>query len=375
MTSRKYPPPRTNEGPRLPAWARGPEWDTRRFSQPGWLLLPLRAFLGVTFTFAGLQKLANPDFLNASSPTSVQHQMGMLVHSSPIGPLVQLSLHAGAVTGVLIAVGELAVGIGALLGLQARLAAVGGSLLALTFFLTVSWNTTPYYYGADIVFLFAWTPFIAAGAAGVLSLDGLLASRRRQMLNRHADGRPVRDQELAGQYDAALRQERRAIITVGTATLLLGGFTALFGRMAHQGQPAATSPLKGSSTPSGHTPSHGQASHQPSASPNSSAPPPSGTKIGSTSAVPVGQAAQFTDPASGSPAWLVCLARGKYAAFSAICTHAGCTVQYDSNNTEFVCPCHGGVYSARTGQVLGGPPPSPLPTIPVQAANGQLYVD
>jgi len=45
-------------------------------------------------------------------------------------------------------------------------AGAAGAVLALTFFLTVSWNTTPYYYGADIVFLFAWTPFITMGAGG-----------------------------------------------------------------------------------------------------------------------------------------------------------------------------------------------------------------
>jgi nitrite reductase/ring-hydroxylating ferredoxin subunit len=42
---------------------------------------------------------------------------------------------------------------------------------------------------------------------------------------------------------------------------------------------------------------------------------------------------------------------------------------------EFVCPCHGRIYSARTGDVLGGPPPSALPAIPVTVANGRLYVD
>ena len=136
-------------------WVRGPEWDTQRYRQPGWLLLPLRAFLGFTFTFAGLQKLANHDFLNPSSAASVQHQMSQLAGQSPIGPLVTLSLHAGTLTGILISLGELAVGVGTLLGLRARLAAAGGAMLALTFFLTVSWNTSPYYYGADIVFLFA----------------------------------------------------------------------------------------------------------------------------------------------------------------------------------------------------------------------------
>ena len=102
--------------------------------EPGWLLLPLRGFLGVTFTFAGLQKLANPDYLNAHSPTSVAAQMRLLQDSSPIGPLIGLSTHAPLLVGLLIAFGELAVGVGALLGLSLRIAAAGGALLSLTFF-------------------------------------------------------------------------------------------------------------------------------------------------------------------------------------------------------------------------------------------------
>ena len=351
---------------RFAPWVRGPEWETHRYRQPGWLLMPLRAFLGITFTFAGLQKLANPDFFNASSPTSVQHQMSLLAGTSPIGPLVRLSLHVGFLTGLLIALAELAVGIGTLLGLRARLAAAGGALLALTFFLTVSWNTTPYYYGADIVFLFAWTPFIMMGAVGVLSLDGWLAERATSsVVTSRGRGGVVAQQELAGQ------RERRAIVTAGALTLLLGGFTALAGRLANGTQVAAeTGPL----TPKGSRGRHPSTPSGPTHSPLSKE-TPSGTRIGAVTAVPVGEAAQFSDPATGNPAWMVCLSQGNFAAFSAVCTHAGCTVQYQANTKEFICPCHGGVFSARNGQVLGGPPPTPLPSIPVQVSNGQLYVD
>ncbi|HEU5271900.1 MAG TPA: Rieske (2Fe-2S) protein [Jatrophihabitans sp.] len=97
--------------------------------------------------------------------------------------------------------------------------------------------------------------------------------------------------------------------------------------------------------------------------------------IGSTGDVPVGQARQFTDPASGQPAWMVHPAGSTFVAFSAVCTHAGCSVQYDSANVQFICPCHGGVYDARTGKVLQGPPPAPLPAIGVSVVSGQLRVD
>jgi len=90
---------------------------------------------------------------------------------------------------------------------------------------------------------------------------------------------------------------------------------------------------------------------------------------------PVGQARSFTDPASGNPAWVVRPDGNTFVAFSAVCTHAGCPVQYDPSRTEFICPCHGGVYDARTGQVLQGPPPAPLQRIPIQVVSGQLRVD
>jgi len=148
MTSRYQITQPTDGRPRLseaPVWAVGPQWAAQGLRQPGWVLLPLRAFLGFTFCYAGLQKLANPDFFNAGSPGSVQHQMSMLAPTSPIGSLIDLSLRGGPLIGILIAVGELAIGVGTLLGLRARWAAAAGAVLALTFFLTVSWNTTPYY--------------------------------------------------------------------------------------------------------------------------------------------------------------------------------------------------------------------------------------
>ena len=49
-----------------------------------------------------------------------------------------------------------------------------------------------------------------------------------------------------------------------------------------------------------------------------------------------------------------------FDALSATCTHAGCTVGYDSRAAIILCPCHGGTYDPSTGAVTGGPPPSGL---------------
>lgn len=48
-----------------------------------------------------------------------------------------------------------------------------------------------------------------------------------------------------------------------------------------------------------------------------------------------------------------------YTALSATCTHQGCTVSYYPSTNDLICPCHGGTFDAN-GNVLSGPPPSPL---------------
>jgi thiosulfate dehydrogenase [quinone] large subunit len=143
--------------------------------------LPLRLFLGFTFAFAGLQKLANPAFFEASSPASIQAQLAGAARRSPIHALVSPLVHVAVPLGVLIALAEVAVGVGALLGLWTRVAAAGGMALSLMLFLTVSFHSSPYYTGSDIVFLFAWMPLLLAGSAGAVSADALVAEvvRRR----------------------------------------------------------------------------------------------------------------------------------------------------------------------------------------------------
>lgn len=64
---------------------------------------------------------------------------------------------------------------------------------------------------------------------------------------------------------------------------------------------------------------------------------------------------------------------GEFKAFSAICTHKGCTVAGVANGT-ISCPCHGSTYDAATGQVTGGPAPAPLPPKTVTVNGGSLTI-
>ena len=59
------------------------------------------------------------------------------------------------------------------------------------------------------------------------------------------------------------------------------------------------------------------------------------------------------------PGILIMTPEGEYRAFSAICTHLGCTVQYSSEEEHIWCACHNGHYDLN-GNVISGPPPRAL---------------
>ncbi|MET9420782.1 MULTISPECIES: DoxX family membrane protein [unclassified Streptomyces] len=141
-------------------------------------LLPLRVFLGVTFIYAGIDKLTDSAFMSATGTGSIGEMMNAVRDSSAVPALVDLALKNPEGFGYAIALGEVAVGIGTLIGLLARLAALGGALISLSLWLTVSWQTDPYYYGNDLAYLMAWLPLVLAGAS-LFSLDALIAARRR----------------------------------------------------------------------------------------------------------------------------------------------------------------------------------------------------
>jgi Rieske Fe-S protein len=89
-----------------------------------------------------------------------------------------------------------------------------------------------------------------------------------------------------------------------------------------------------------------------------------GAVLTATAAVAVGDAKEVKDPSTGKPAYVLQLEAGTFTALSAICTHQGCTVSFDSSTKGFECPCHGSRYDS-TGKVVNGPATSPLPPIAV----------
>ncbi len=196
----------------------------------GRVLLPLRAFLGFTFCFAGLQKLANPRFFDASDPASIQSQLAGAARVSPIHALISPLTHVAVPLGVLIACGELAIGTATLLGLWARLAAIGGLALSLMLFLTVSFHATPYYTGSDIVFVFAWTPLVLAGTGSVLSLDATITgwAARRAGVDRRPMPPAIETTEVS-RREVTLRAVATGAVLA--ASLIIGGLAAGIGRL------------------------------------------------------------------------------------------------------------------------------------------------
>jgi len=75
-----------------------------------------------------------------------------------------------------------------------------------------------------------------------------------------------------------------------------------------------------------------------------------------------------------SPAMLIHHADGPWVALTAVCTHLGCTVQYEPQADRIHCACHGGVYNAYTGANVSGPPPKPLKLFKVAVSDSGVEV-
>ena len=356
---------RTGGPPAGTASATGDPWSVRGPDGSiavGWYLLPLRLFLGGTFLFAGLQKLANPDFFRKASPISIHAQLLGTAHTSPIGGLLTHLTGASTLIGVLMALAEVAIGVGALLGVLTRVAAVGGVVVSLSLFLAISYHTHPFYTGSDIVFLFAWTPFVVAGAAGAPAVDTWLAGRDRSPTSQGAGSGTLSRGAFIGSVAAGTAVLVGAVAgigrifappTSGTAAVLGGGSTA------------TTSSAPSTTTPTGAGDS----------TTTTTAAAPRGTAIGPASVVPVGGSAAFTDPHSGDPSLVIQHTADNFVAFDAICPHAGCTVAYQSGSNIIACPCHGSAFNSRTGAVVNGPATTGLtPITVIKGSNGNLYV-
>lgn len=90
--------------------------------------------------------------------------------------------------------------------------------------------------------------------------------------------------------------------------------------------------------------------------------------------IPRGGTYPFHLKGSRAPFMIVHLNDGTFEAYEQRCTHLACAVYYSPENDHIECPCHHGAFDARTGLVLKGPPPRPLPRLEVVRVGDELYV-
>lgn len=353
------------------------------------MLAPLRLFLGITFVYAGIQKLTDPQFFAPNATGYIGRQITAFAAGSPIRALLlNMALPHAALFGSLVAWGELAIGLGALLGLLLRPAAFFGALLSLLFFLSASWRVHPYFYGSDIVFLFAWLTLLLVGpvAGGWFALDTRLAAwlatrippesaERFESAARILLGvQPPMVELPATRSKASGRTGRGGRYATATRRDFLKG--AFAGVAATVGAALAITLFsKGNSTSA-------QAGQSVTPTATTSAgdvatPATSSGSIATASQVPANSAVSFTLPSNGDPGVLVHLSDGNFVAFDAVCTHAGCPVQYDPSSKLLLCPCHGAAFDpSHNAEVIQGPTDVPLTSVPVHvdSSTGTITV-
>lgn len=395
----------------------------RAWALAEWALLPLRAFLGATFIYAGLQKLDNPNFFNKKSPISIYNQLIAASRTSPIHVILSHLEGVAKPIGLAMAFGELFVGVGVLLGLWTRVAAIGGAIISFSLFLTVSFHASPWFTGADIVYFFAWMPLILAGGGTRLSADAWIANRSAAKESLPAPELvPIAFstvQSLCGAFAAgacALREgapcdaaacpvligahapvairggldtvDRRSLVfgtavaaAVGTGVLIFGGAAADTGALIGDAPKPTTQDALGGSlsatptttTPTTTTPTSTTPASTPTTTPVAT---PKGKLLGNVDQVPTNSAASFTIPENGDPGIVIHEAKGGFVAYNAVCPHMGCTVGYSSSMEIIVCPCHGSEFNVKNGNVIVGPAPHGLTKLKLaEGANGNLYLE
>lgn len=160
---------------------------------------------------------------------------------------------------------------------------------------------------------------------------------------------------------------RRTVLCAGGAGAAGLCAFVLTGCSSGSSSSATTSapPSTGSASAESSTSSDGSASAGGETSASSGG---GGEQVAKLTDIPVGGSISAT--LDGKPIILAQPSTGKVVAFTAICTHQGCTVNPDG--AVLRCPCHASTYDAFTGKNTGGPAQSPLAAIPVTVSGGAV---
>jgi thiosulfate dehydrogenase [quinone] large subunit len=263
----------------------------------------IRLWLGVTWFYGGWAKATDGGYLDAASPNYFGAQISGMIGHSPISFLLKHMLEHATLFAWFVMLSEFAIGIAVLAGVALQAATLGGFAMGIILWLSVSYHVHPYFLSNDLPYAVLWLALFI-------------------MVRNSNHGRGRHD----GGLIPNLRDRREVIRIVGV------------------GVGAVIAALAGGSL-----------------KPKRSA---ANAIIAKVADVKIGDVKAFT-AMDGSPAMLFRTKAGVFA-YSRICTHQGCTVNYDSLANELACPCHGARFDPTNGaKVVAGPAPQPLPKISV----------
>lgn len=263
-----------------------------------WSLRILRAFLGVTFVYAGLQRFLDPGFLHAGSPTYIGTQLEGFARATSPAPLRRMLEHVPWLVGIGVAVTEIAVGIAVLAGIGLITASVIGMSINVVLWLSATWHVHLYFLGSDSIYAVAWLALI-------IGAWEMAKARPTPHISR-----------FQPDPDAVMRRPMLPGLVAGLAIALRGVANALAGSPASAASSGITA--AGGTDRAQRDPTRAveppPATRSPSPQPT---PTIQGRTITNLDSLRVGQALGFTAPGVG-PAAVVRLANGSVVACSRI---------------------------------------------------------
>jgi len=265
----------------------------------------LRSWLGLTWIYAGWDKATDPGFLTKGSASFIGTQLSGYSTQSPIGSLFNKLIEHSTAVGIAVILAEFAIGLATLLWVSPTFAAFGGFTMSVGLWLASSFHVSPYFLASDSAYAILWLVYFLT----------LVGNRRT--------------------VDVSL--DRRGAIRVGALAGAAIGLSLL-----GKAFPKSSAKSVATKTSSG-----------------------SAVKILALSKIAVGQTHQFA-LSNGAPAVLFRTNNGVFA-YSAVCTHQGCTVAYKSSNKTLHCPCHGAEFDPfANGKAVQGPARDPLSAVKVK---------
>lgn len=273
----------------------------------------MRLWLGITWIYAGWDKATDSGFLTPGSSTYIGTELSGYSTQSPMGFAFNKLIEHASLVGGFVMISEFAIGLATLVWVAPRLAAFGGFLMSLGLWLASSFHASPYFLASDTAYAVLWLSYLLL----------LVGNGKRKVLT--------------------MSLERRSVLRVGITGALAFAFAGA-GKLFAKAAPATSNVAANN-----------------------------GTKIIKLTSLKVGANRSFV-ASNGAPAILFRTKTGVFA-YSAICTHQGCTVSYSPSSKTLKCPCHGAEFDPmNSAKVVTGPAQNPLGKVKV-AIKGAWVIE